>query len=1850
MAKLPSSRRPLPAARTPEHVLRAAVALGALVATLGAAPAAPAAVQGASLSTFDGPGFGSRLEADPRGTAPTATSTVSRFASTWNRGDRYGTRIRARVTAPSSGRYQFSISGGDEAILLFSDDPADTTGASARTIAWTPRATTEGRYAVSAQRSARFTLAAGRSYYLEAWQTAGTGSGDGVTARWSGPGFGTRDIPASAMTPASGGCTTWCPPLQQPSVSGVPQVGVQLTAQPGGYLGGASGVSYAWIRCNAAASSCTYIRRAAAATYTPVARDVGSKLSVRVARPGAGSWLVLFAPLTTPVLAAVPPAGPPPAAPPPSTPSVPAPVSSPAAGTAPAGEVAIDPGVVLAVPEDAVATSVDSTPPAADPPVEDAPAPEPAPPAFVADTTPPASPVLSADTPTNASPALTWGAVADATSYAILRDGVQVGTTTATAYVDGVGADGTYVYAVAATDAAGNTGVPSASVAVTRDTVAPDTAIVDAPADSSTGLVTVAFTSDDPAARFECRLDHADFAGCESPLELAGVADGSHTIAVRAVDAAENADPTPARATFTVDTTPPAAPEPTAASPTRDQPALAWPAVPDAASYAVLRDGERVGTTTGTTFADSGVGDGTYGYVVVASDALGNVGDASVPVVVTVDTTAPAAPTPSAPSPARGAALTWPAVVGAVAYRVERDGATVTTTAATAYADAPADGPHDYSVTAIDAAGNESAPAGVDVVVDSTPPAVPGGLDAASPTSGAPRLAWTAVPGAVDYVVSRDGAEIGRTRDAAFTDDATLAEGAHAYAVAAIDAAGNVSAPTSALAVTVDVTPPAAPTLTATADTSVPLGAGTGAVILQVGASADTARVVLRRGATVVLDGTPRDLTDAGLADDARYTYTLTAFDAAGNASATTSATATTPDRTAPSIAAAPTGSGYPLVVRVDPNPGTTFTLRRDGADVASGREPAFTDVDATDHAAPDAPTALAASDVGRTGFALRFAAADDNGTRYAYDVRGADDAGNEGAPSPLAHLTAVSGTSGYRVLVNGAKVAETTDTTVQVDGLTAGVAWHVAVVAVDDAGNASPASETYVVGSDEVPTVPADLTAAASPTNGAPALRWQGVEHAVRYLVLRDGVRVATVAGTTYVDAGVDRDGTFAYTVEAVGNAGEPSAPSAPLEVVVDRTPPVTRLDAAPHGTVRADLQIAFSADGGAMFACALDHSAPQACTSPWALSALAAGDHTVTIRATDTAGNVEADAATATFTVDPSPPAAASLTATPDADMPAGAARGAVEVTAAPGAGGVRVVVTEGAREVYSGAGGTTRDVVGDGADLTYQAVSYDAAGNASEPVTVSVRTPDRTPPAIPALTVAAGYPLRLHASVEPGATVTVSRSGASLVADAAGDVRDDAASDAAAPAAPAGVGISMSTPTSLSVAWSAASDAGTTYAYRARATDEAGNASPSSAEVSALALAGVASYRVLVDGAIALETAGTRATVSGLAPGSSHVVAVVAVDYEGNASAASDPVAATTGTVGGPHPPRVTLDVHPLVARPGATVRLHADAAPDAGPLATFTWTFDDGVTASGADVVHVFGSGGSHTVRSTVSDGSGGSATTPIVIYVDGVPPVIRLIGRNGHTLSFAGADAESGIDTIVADVAGRRSALDPARPVLTLPDGRTVVKLTITDRAGNTAVYTVPVTMDTTAPAIAVTAPRLGLAGTAAVAVAVTDATSGVARLALDGRALARAARTITVATGAPHRLVATDGAGNERELAFTVPRVTPIAALRGPELDGARHDSLFYGTRVQTGTRLVLLRGTALRLAALGLVPASAGSATRFTPALHAALQRFQAAHRLAKAGQPAYGTIGPRTKAALDAAAATATDTLRAG
>jgi hypothetical protein len=65
----------------------------------------------------------------------------------------------------------------------------------------------------------------------------------------------------------------------------------------------------------------------------------------------------------------------------------------------------------------------------------------------------------------------------------------------------------------------------------------------------------VEFSSDDPKAHFQCRLDDHPFVGCSSPQRLAKLGKlkkGRHRIEIRAIDVAGNVDASPAEAMFKV--------------------------------------------------------------------------------------------------------------------------------------------------------------------------------------------------------------------------------------------------------------------------------------------------------------------------------------------------------------------------------------------------------------------------------------------------------------------------------------------------------------------------------------------------------------------------------------------------------------------------------------------------------------------------------------------------------------------------------------------------------------------------------------------------------------------------------------------------------------------------------------------------------------------------------------------------------------------------------------------------------------------------------------------------------------------------------------------------------------------------------------------------------------------------------------------------------------------------------------------------------------------------------------------------------------------------------------------------
>src|SRR6266851_4600019 len=263
----------------------------------------------------------------------------------------------------------------------------------------------------------------------------------------------------------------------------------------------------------------------------------------------------------------------------------------------------------------------------------------------VAAPTPPTN--LTGTLPTSTSISLTWTAGTDdtgVTANLINRDGSLLATVGAvTSYTDStVAAGSTHTYAVQAQDEAGNTSGPSNSAVVSTSPPppVPDTVIdTGPPAVTNGNTATFTFHATVLGSTLTCTLDSQKPATCTSPRGYTGLNSGSHTFSVYATANGSN-DPTPAKATWIVDTVPPSVPSGLTASTSPSSVTLTWNASTDnvaVAGYDVFRGGALIVTLgTVTTYADSTISAGQrYSYSVRARDSAGNVSPLSSAVSAT---------------------------------------------------------------------------------------------------------------------------------------------------------------------------------------------------------------------------------------------------------------------------------------------------------------------------------------------------------------------------------------------------------------------------------------------------------------------------------------------------------------------------------------------------------------------------------------------------------------------------------------------------------------------------------------------------------------------------------------------------------------------------------------------------------------------------------------------------------------------------------------------------------------------------------------------------------------------------------------------------------------------------------------------------------------------------------------------------------------------------------------------------------------------------------------------------------------------------------------------------------------
>jgi YD repeat-containing protein len=537
---------------------------------------------------------------------------------------------------------------------------------------------------------------------------------------------------------------------------------------------------------------------------------------------------------------------------------------------------------------------------------------------------------------------LSWAAPAGAFQYTVLRMGpgdssyqTIASNIVPPAFTDtSVSAGSTYSYEVIATNTGGSSDA-SSSLSITIPAPAPSTPSGLAASAAASTQVTLSWAASAGAVtayHVERSTDGVNFTEINSDVQATTYTDSglqpdtSYTYLVRAENDGTFSDYSATASVTTPAASAPAMPANLTAIASLDGIALQWSANTegDLAGYDILRSTSASGpftqldaqALTAPAYDDSSAPAGSTSYYQVqAVDISGLLSTAATASAIRP---ASVASTPAnlaaAQVSAAGVLLTWTGPQG-VTYNVYRDAQQIATgVQSSAYLDtgASAGANHSYTVSSTDNSGNSSAQSAALAVTtpaastsyDAAPPSTPTGLTATadqySPDSQID-LTWSASTDNVAvsaYEILRDGVQVGVTSGLTF-NDTNLTPGSHTYTLIAFDADDNQSPPVTVSGSTgADKTAPNAPLdvqVTAVSSTSVTLGwvqpwDNVGVDHYDVTRSSNTyPYTTVDLGTT-----TTPSITASGLSAGTAYTFNVTAYDAAGNKSASASTSATT--------------------------------------------------------------------------------------------------------------------------------------------------------------------------------------------------------------------------------------------------------------------------------------------------------------------------------------------------------------------------------------------------------------------------------------------------------------------------------------------------------------------------------------------------------------------------------------------------------------------------------------------------------------------------------------------------------------------------------------------------------------------------------------------------------------------------------------------------------------------------------------------------------------------------------------------------------------------------------------------
>ncbi len=251
-----------------------------------------------------------------------------------------------------------------------------------------------------------------------------------------------------------------------------------------------------------------------------------------------------------------------------------------------------------------------------------------------------------------------------------------------------------------------------------------------------------------------------------------------------------------------------------------------------------------------------------------------------------------------------------------------------------------------------------------------------------------------------------------------------------------------------------------------------------------------------------------------------------------------------------------------------------------------------------------------------------------------------------------------------------------------------------------------------------------------------------------------------------------------------------------------------------------------------------------------------------------------------------------------------------------------------------------------------------------------------------------------------------------------------------------------------------------------------------------------------------------------------------------------------------------------------------------------IASYAWSFGDGTSGTGATASHTYASPGTYTVKLTVTDRSGASASATQLLTVLDEPPVAQFgaspaVPIPGQPVAFdagASSDPNGAIVSYAWDFGDGASATGPDPTHAYTGPGTYQVQLTVVDRGGQQATVTRPVTVYAQPQATYSYSPQLPVEGVANTFSATSSGSDPGNMISAydwsfgDGTTAGEPTASHTYARPGSYRvtLTVTDGRGltsSVSELVTVIdgPPVAAMAVLSRPPARG--HAVLFSGAR-----------------------------------------------------------------------------------